>query len=848
MAATDAKPIPVKGQAYRVTFPILDADGDLVSGAADLDSEVSKDGGAFTDCTNEATEIATSSGIYYLDLTADEKNADTVTVVVKTSSSGAKTTSMVLYPAEDVDIPVNVKAVSDDTGAAGNMESAFDGTGYEFAGCTMPTVTDITNKTGFEIAGTKNRLDDLNDIAQSDILSDATPFAGGNIDAAISSRSFHSADDVADKVWDEAISEHTAVGTFGAKNQRVVPSESVDDYKADVSNLALETTAQGIKTQTDKMQFDGSNNIQSRVNDKGVLNDPSADDVADKVWDEAIADHITVGTFGAKNQRVVPSESVDDYKADVSSLALETTAQDIKTQTDKLQFDGSNNVQSRVNDKGILNDPSATDIDSQLSSTHGSGSWEGSGSVNADEIADKVWDEAMSEHMTAGTFGQAAQIVRANTAQSGGSNTITLDSGASSTDDWYVNQTVFIVEGTGAGQSRKISTYNGSTKVATVDSNWATTPDNTSKFLILPNYILTGTGASASEVWSYSTRSLTDKSGFTIAGTKTTLDDLNDLAQSDILSDATPFAGSNIDAAISSRSSHSVADIWSYTTRSLTDKAGFTISGTKTTLDDLNDLSAADVNAEVDAALADIDLDHLIQVSAGAEKPTIGSYLDLMMNKDSNQTYDQSTDSMEALRDVEPHGTPMRGTDNAALASVCSEARLSELDAANMPSDIDAILEDTGTTLENHLTDIKDTGFVKDTHSLPQCLTATGFSTHSAEDVWNVATRSLTETVKITGTKQTLDDLNDLSAADINAEVSDVLKVDTISEMSQGAPPVDPTFEEAINYIYRKFRNKTETSSTEDMVYNDSGDTVLFKATISDNGTVFTKEEYVSGA
>ena len=33
----------------------------------------------------------------------------------------------------------------------------------------------------------------------------------------------------------------------------------------------------------------------------------------------------------------------------------------------------------------------------------------------------------------------------------------------------------------------------------------------------------------------------------------------------------------------------------------------------------------------------------------------------------------------------------MRGTDAAALASVCTEARLAELDAANMPADIDAI-------------------------------------------------------------------------------------------------------------------------------------------------------------
>jgi hypothetical protein len=39
--------------------------------------------------------------------------------------------------------------------------------------------------------------------------------------------------------------------------------------------------------------------------------------------------------------------------------------------------------------------------------------------------------------------------------------------------------------------------------------------------------------------------------------------------------------------------------------------------------------------------------------------------------------------------------TDMRGTDSAALASVCTEARLAELDAANLPADIDNILLDT---------------------------------------------------------------------------------------------------------------------------------------------------------
>ena len=85
-------------------------------------------------------------------------------------------------------------------------------------------------------------------------------------------------------------------------------------------------------------------------------------------------------------------------------------------------------------------------------------------------------------------------------------------------------------------------------------------------------------GASAAEVWGHGTRAITDKAGFTISGTKTTLDALVDLAQSDILSDATPFAGGNItnlDAAISTRSSHDAAAIWGVATRDLTDKIGF---------------------------------------------------------------------------------------------------------------------------------------------------------------------------------------------------------------------------------------------------------------------------------
>jgi hypothetical protein len=177
MAASDAVPVPRKGVAYRATFPILDADGDLVTGAASLDSEVSKDGGTFTDCTNEATEIATSSGMYYLDLTATEMTADTVAIIVKTSTSGAKTTPIVIYPEEAGDVRSDVVQLSGDSTAADNAEAFFDGTGYAGTNNTIPTVTNVTNMV---TANTTQISGDSVAADNAESFFDGTGYAGTN--------------------------------------------------------------------------------------------------------------------------------------------------------------------------------------------------------------------------------------------------------------------------------------------------------------------------------------------------------------------------------------------------------------------------------------------------------------------------------------------------------------------------------------------------------------------------------------------------------------------------------------------------------------------------------------------
>jgi len=77
-------------------------------------------------------------------------------------------------------------------------------------------------------------------------------------------------------------------------------------------------------------------------------------------------------------------------------------------------------------------------------------------------------------------------IANAGTAQSATNNTITLASGASSTDDAYNGYGIVIIGGTGSGQDHlRITDYNGTTKVATLTSTWTTNPDSTSTYRII---------------------------------------------------------------------------------------------------------------------------------------------------------------------------------------------------------------------------------------------------------------------------------------------------------------------------------------------------------------------------
>lgn len=150
-----------------------------------------------------------------------------------------------------------------------------------------------------------------------------------------------------------------------------------------------------------------------------------------------------------------------------------------------------------------------------------------------------------------------ANVVRTGVAQSGTASTIVLDTGASATDGLYIGSTVWITGGTGSGQSRNAQAYTGSSKTISVTPNWATPPDSTSVFELLPLGIQAATdyatttqlnaaaaniiaqGVQAADVWQYvieggynaggmlSLLSAENAGAFTISGTTYTFTGLD---------------------------------------------------------------------------------------------------------------------------------------------------------------------------------------------------------------------------------------------------------------------------------------------------------------------------------
>lgn len=124
----------------------------------------------------------------YLDFTTHRADTGAVT--------DADSTPTCVVFEDDNDTPILSPTVTKRTGYTGVYRvpiAATAGNGFEVGKSYNVDVTAVVNSVtakarigAFTLDG--KRVSDLNDLAQADILSDATPFAGANVDAAVSSR------------------------------------------------------------------------------------------------------------------------------------------------------------------------------------------------------------------------------------------------------------------------------------------------------------------------------------------------------------------------------------------------------------------------------------------------------------------------------------------------------------------------------------------------------------------------------------------------------------------------------------------------------------------------------------
>jgi len=333
------------------------AETELTISQADI--RLSKNGGDIAQTHNSAGATHDELGYYNVPLdTTDTNTLGTLKVIVSESGALPVFADFMVITAEAYDTlcgtdhftvdlngtpSVNVVQISGDSTAADNLESYCDGTTAQPVNVTQiggtaqsaidlkdfadtgydPTTHKVqgvvltdTCTTNTDMRGTDNAYTgtpptvtairqemDTNSTRLAAILTDTGTTLDGKLDAIAGYLDTEVA----------AILEDTGTtipGLINALND--LSAQDVWEYVT----RTLTSAGSGGATAQEVWEY-ATRTLTANTN----LNIPSAADIADAVWDEAIADHTTGTTFGGKNQRVVPSETLNDYKADVSGLA-----------------------------------------------------------------------------------------------------------------------------------------------------------------------------------------------------------------------------------------------------------------------------------------------------------------------------------------------------------------------------------------------------------------------------------------------------------------------------------------------------------------------------------------------
>ena len=287
--------------------------------ASNISATISLDGGASSASSNSVSEIG--GGVYTLTLTQGETNADRVAIIPSSSTASVVGSPIIAYttggavpaaaaggngglPTVDasnhvagsvttdalvttVDSVVDaVKAVTDNLPDAGELSSLATASALS----TVDTVVDglATTLTDVQGSGFDTATDSLEAVRNRGDSSWVTA-------TGFNTTTPPTVEAIADQVWDEATSGHTASGTYG---------------KAIGDGITSWVTATGFNSTTP----------------------PTVEAIADQVWDEATSGHTASGTYGKAIGDGITSwvtatgYSVFDAAADAVTVGTVSTA------------------------------------------------------------------------------------------------------------------------------------------------------------------------------------------------------------------------------------------------------------------------------------------------------------------------------------------------------------------------------------------------------------------------------------------------------------------------------------------------------------------------------------------
>ena len=264
--------------------------------------------------------------------------------------------------------------------------------------------------------------------------------------------------------------------------------------------------------------------------------------------------------------------------------------------------------------------------------------------------------------------------------------------------------------------------------------------------------------------------------------------------------------------------------VWSATTRRLTD--GTNINGSTFTAIPWNASWDAEVESEVNDALVALHLDHLLAADYDpASKPGVSTALLNELVENDGGVARFTTNALEQGPGGGGAGTfPGTADEWAALKTILG-------------------VPNAGTTPEDPTAGVLDT--IRDRIGVPASTLAADIAAQNditAADVWAAGTRTLTAGTNIVLAKGTgVTGFNDLSAAQVNAEVLDVLNTDTFAQPS-GVPTATVSLAEKIGRLYQALTSELAVTATA-LTFFAHGGAALWKKTIADDGTTYSETD-----